>query len=166
MPKVSNTQKKPTRSLPAKPVAGGWIGVVSSLEARDRLMSEDLTWWCFPLNAKPGAIIAMYRTRKRFGEALQGIFAFCEFRQFEDGHESMCADYGRGGLRYGSMRVLRRLEAPIQPADMRTDATLRNAQWMRRSFQGTMFRLSEVELQKLLQMADSRQEKGKTPAHS
>lgn len=130
----------------------GWIGVVASLETRDRLMRDDETWWCLPAEAQQGEIVALYRTRKKFGETQQGIFALFEFGGFDKTQDAKCIDYGHGTLFYGRIRMIKRFARAIPPKELRGDPVFQHSYWMRRSLQGTIFRMSADEVTRLLQV--------------
>lgn len=96
----------------------GWLGVVGTADGRDRLRRRSDLWWCLPDSANPGALVAMYLTKQRFGSANAGIFALFTFTGFIEGRDAECADFGsrsgHGALRCGGLELLRQLSKPLQ----------------------------------------------------
>jgi hypothetical protein len=145
-----------SETRPASSASTGWLGVVATVDGRDRLLDPNGAWWCLPNKAKPGALVAMYRTGMRFGVANAGIFALFSFQRFDPAHDTNCMPYGstlsHGALRYAVLSPLKQLSKPIQFRDLKADSVFRYAKCVRRSFQGTVFELTPEEVRRLLEM--------------
>ena len=114
-----------------------WLGVIRTLSLEEHL------WWCLPSRAAIGDRIFMYCPRS--AKSLRyGVFAECElttapYSNPDERHR--CSMFGRRTefLGYAELKVVRLFKETITSQQMKRDALLRQANFVRRSFQGTTF---------------------------
>ena len=119
-----------------------WIGVsASSLDAR-----PNESWWCAPKDAAPGDSLVMY-------QRLLGIARLERIESPPEIRESRCSD---ANLLTVKTRFLFAIDPPITARELRTHTILRDLAAVRRSFQGTCFRVPEEYLLHLWRLVEAR----------
>lgn len=119
-----------------------WFGVVCGEDLRQSEITK--SWWCLPYNATEDDAILLYCPRS-VSTRKQGIFA--EARVLVTPHEkreenSYCTGYGFLGsprLAYAEIEITERFAPNLTAKHMKADPIIRQADLVRRNFQGTTF---------------------------
>lgn len=148
-----------------------WLGVASTREGIERLRNQGETWWCAPKKAMPGDLLAIYVAKHRLPEVPEneaGIVAVFEIVAPEPARASECKQFGGG---FGrpipvpfKIAVKERFPLSLRLADMKQDPILATAQFVRRSFQGTIFAVSRAEFMRITELLTAKRTQAGRPA--
>lgn len=148
-----------------------WLGVAGSREAVDRLRNQSETWWCAPKTATAGDLLAIYVAKNRLPDLPEnegGLVAIFEIVAPEPARASECKQFGGG---FGrpipvpfKIVVKERFPVSLRLAEMKLDATLASAQFVRRSFQGTIFAVSRPQFLRITELLTAKRTQAGQPA--
>jgi hypothetical protein len=149
--------QKHRKAAPADEKPRHWIGVVGRKDSWERLQKASKSWWCLSREAGEGDKIAMYLTLS-VSEADHGVFAFFVVRRIDPTRNQECRGFGSltvGGRFDVFAEIVRvgKARAPVKLGDIKKDPMLRQAAFVRRNLQGTVFPLNENEYERLLKLA-------------
>jgi hypothetical protein len=133
-----------------------WLGVAGN---RDRVRTDGTsTFWCLPIEAQLDDIVLFYFPRAvSFSD--HGIFAEGVVTSVPSMKklDNPCAGYGirdhLGPLRHVNVAIKRRFRPALTTKDMKADLALSRANFMRRNFQGTTFRLDPTLYARVVALA-------------
>lgn len=141
-----------------------WIGVVGSREGVERLRGNDETWWCLSRRALAGDFLAIYVARHRLPSLPleeTGFVAIYEILGPEPDRAADCRKFG--GASFGDevpspvkIALRERYAVSLRLADMKHDPILKNATFVRRSFQGTYFSATASEFSRIKRVLEHR----------
>lgn len=121
-----------------------WLGVAGNL-GRART-DETNTFWCLPIEAQVNDVVVFYFPRA-VSFADHGVFAEGVVTSVPSmtKRDNPCAGYGDrdqlGPLRHVNVTITRRFRPALTTKDMKADPALAKANFMRRNFHGTTFRI-------------------------
>jgi len=114
-------------------------------------LAKDL-WWCVSPQAQPGDHMAMYLTRA-VSEEYAGIFGIYEITSLDESRQQECRGFGYhvGGLFnvFAHLKLVQAIAPALPLNTIRSDPILRHTTFVRRSGQGTAFRLTGAEYSRL-----------------
>ncbi len=136
-----------------------WIGVVGSRDGLNRLRTQSDTWWCALKKAASGDLLAIYVARNRLRDLPEeegGIVAIFQIVGPAPERPADCRNY-RGAFGGPSpdpfaIVVKERFPVSLRLAEMKTDAHLGSASFVRRSFEGTCFTASSEQFQRIREL--------------
>lgn len=133
-----------------------WIAVSSNI---DRRIATDSTarksWWCFPLRASLGDSVLFYLPRS-VNQSRHGVYAVYEIASEIDlkhAKNHYCSAYRakHEALKYAEVRPLNHFNKALSCKAMKESA-LKDAAFVRRNFQGTIFEISPDQFQLVVRM--------------
>ncbi len=128
-----------------------WLGVISKENTLKEFTQSD-KWFCLPIGASVGDKIVMYVTA-RLAKKLGGAIGIYELTH-KSPNDSLCKKYGgySNPLQCYELNLSVSLNPPISLESLKANPTLRRSQAIRRSFQGTVFKLSTEEFEAVLSL--------------
>lgn len=122
-----------------------WLIVAKSAHVRSE--KDPATWWCFPFSAAVGDRVLLYCPAGA-DRVRQGVFAEAEISEAPSrtsDRNCNCRLFSGGKLGYAAIKVVRRFGTPLTASMMKADPAFESMSVVRRNFQGTTFRLSQLE---------------------
>jgi hypothetical protein len=138
-PRAARTKKE---AAPDGKQARAWLGVM----ARTAEVRPAKSWWCAAKDASPGDALVMY-------QAGIGIIRIERIESVPTHRETRCSQVN---LMTVDTRLVSTLKQPITAKELRSDPALRSLSAVRRSFQGTCFRVPAEQWPRLKGIIDRR----------
>ena len=139
-----------------------WIGVVGSQEGVDRMRGDAETWWCAPDAASAGDKLAVYFAKSRVRSLTpneMGVVGIFMLVGAEPAHDDDCRRHSTGAiLRSFKARIVERYPVCLTLSEMRRDALLSSATFVRRGMQGTTFSVTPAQFGRIVQLLNGKRD--------
>lgn len=129
-----------------------WLAVITDRAVFDSTVVE--TWWCLPESARAGDLVYLYCPRSA-NSKLQGVFGLAtvvEAPSKRHTKNAYCSGFGHPELKllYCELRITKRFENRLSASDIKSVNQLSRELFVRRNFQGTSFKVSDLGAATLL----------------
>jgi hypothetical protein len=132
-----------------------WLGIIGDIT----MVSPDIkdSWWCLPDQANQNDKILLYcpynTSKKNQGIFSQGKLVFKPKK--ENSNNFYCAGYGATlgrQLFYAEIKIEKYFERFLTAKMIKADLVLKESNFVRRNFQGTVFKLDEPIYKQIIKL--------------